>query len=284
MVRSSRSVGRPASSCSESGSPLATQRKHWPPGGCRSPRRCVHRILRLPNASTIPAYATLRNVPECPSGPLPPAWGSLSLLKAHNVACTRSTHRARLLKTALDTRGRPARVRRNYVAPLGRMPMAPRHSKQRGSAPGRGTAIPRLTNTGARRKAPDPGDSRQPATAGNPAGAGSSRGHGSQQSRLNNMGVRRNAATAGQSSTDERNSARAVPAPSARTKQGANRMTGLVTRDSAQHRLIASIGRMRVTFLHRRFNRLRPRTDIDSAFKRAHRPSPMRAVRGLQCP
>ena len=33
-----------------------------------------------------------------------------------------------------------------------------------------------------------------------------------------------------------RASARAVPAPSARTKQGANRMTGLVTRDSAQHR------------------------------------------------
>ena len=44
-------------------------------------------------------------------------------------------------------------------------------------------------------------------------------------------------------------SARSVPAPSARTKQGANRMTGVVTRDSAQHRPIASIGRMRVSFL-----------------------------------
>ena len=43
-----------------------------------------------------------------------------------------------------------------------------------------------------------------------------------------------------------RASARAVPAPSARTKQGANRMTGLTTRDSAQRRQIASIGRMRV--------------------------------------
>ena len=45
-------------------------------------------------------------------------------------------------------------------------------------------------------------------------------------------------------------SARTVPAPSARTKQGANRISGLVTRDSAQRRPIASIGRMRVAFLH----------------------------------
>ena len=42
-----------------------------------------------------------------------------------------------------------------------------------------------------------------------------------------------------------RASARSVPAPSARTKQRANRMTGLVTRDSAQLRPIASIGRTR---------------------------------------
>ena len=39
-------------------------------------------------------------------------------------------------------------------------------------------------------------------------------------------------------STDQRNTARAVPAASARTEQGAKRMTGLVTRDSAQRRPI----------------------------------------------
>ena len=51
-------------------------------------------------------------------------------------------------------------------------------------------------------------------------------------------------------STDQRNSARAVPACLATGEQGANRMTGVYTRDSAQRRPIASIGRMRVTFLH----------------------------------
>ena len=42
-----------------------------------------------------------------------------------------------------------------------------------------------------------------------------------------------------------RNSARAVPARLATGKQGANRMNGLVARDSAQRRPITSIGRMR---------------------------------------
>ena len=41
------------------------------------------------------------------------------------------------------------------------------------------------------------------------------------------------------------NSARTVPAPSARTKQDAKRTTVVTDRDSAQHRQIASIGRMR---------------------------------------
>ena len=63
-------------------------------------------------------------------------------------------------------------------------------------------------------------------------------------------------ATAGQSSTDERNSARAVPVPSARTKQGAKSMTGVVTRDSAHHQPTASSGRMRVTSLTRQYERL----------------------------
>ena len=39
-------------------------------------------------------------------------------------------------------------------------------------------------------------------------------------------------------STGQRNTARAVPAASARTEQGAKRMTGVVTRDSAQRRPI----------------------------------------------
>ena len=41
---------------------------------------------------------------------------------------------------------------------------------------------------------------------------------------------------------------------------GANRMTGLVTRDSAQRRLIASIGRMRVLTYTTQFDRLPPLT------------------------
>ena len=48
----------------------------------------------------------------------------------------------------------------------------------------------------------------------------------------------------------ERRGAKAVPAPSTRAKQGANRMTGVTDRDSAQHRQIACIGRMRVAFFH----------------------------------
>ena len=49
------------------------------------------------------------------------------------------------------------------VTPLGRIPMVPRHSKQREAAPSRETAIPQLTNTGDGPKGPDRSE-----TAGNP--------------------------------------------------------------------------------------------------------------------
>ena len=61
-------------------------------------------------------------------------------------------------------------------------------------------------------------------------------------------------------SPSERRCGRSVPAPSARTKQGANRMTGVVTRDSARHRPIASFGRMRVTFLQHNSSACPPQT------------------------
>ena len=40
---------------------------------------------------------------------------------------------------------------------------------------------------------------------------------------------------------NQRNSARSVPVPSARTKQGANMMTGFLDRDFVQYRPIASV-------------------------------------------
>ena len=107
----------------------------------------------------------------------------------------------------------------------------------------------RLTNTGARREAPDPGDSKQPV---HPQ-ATTSGDRFRQEPRIAAVPADQYGSPAAtrraSGSTDPRNSARSVPAPSARTKQGANRMTGVVTRDSARRRQIASIGRMRVAFL-----------------------------------
>ena len=166
---------------------------------------------------------------------------------------TRRARRPASKHRALDSRHRPARVRADSKVPKGTWPAGARASngptaisKQRWSAPGRGISQPPADQYGSAPQRRPVQAQQAPATAGNPAGAGSDRSQGSQPSRLTNTGVRHRRASG---STDPRNSARSVPAPSARTKQGANRTTGVRYRESAQHRPIASIGRMRGTFL-----------------------------------
>ena len=111
--------------------------------------------------------------------------------------------------------------------------MVPRHSKQRGSTHAGTSAIPRLNNTGARREAPDPGDDMATGDRGKSSGAGADGSRGSQPPRLNNTGARNRRA---RRSTDQRSNRASSAGGVRKDGTGANRMTGVVHRDSAQRR------------------------------------------------